>query len=85
MEKQGTKLRIDTDKVSHCHKLCFNIETRPTANYPGRKALQKGKNLKDMTLAEMDAIWEEAKKQEKEEGGFCRQTCICQMKKKNSF
>ena len=25
------------------------------------KTLQKGKNLKDMSLAEMDAIWDEAK------------------------
>ncbi len=31
-------------------------------NYLEQETLQKGKNLKEMTLAEMDAIWDEAKK-----------------------
>ncbi len=31
-------------------------------NYLEQETLQKGKNLKDMTLAEMDTIWNEAKK-----------------------
>lgn len=30
-------------------------------NYLEEKTIQKGRNLKDMTLAEMDEIWEEAK------------------------
>ena len=30
-------------------------------NYLEQKTLQKGKNLKEMSLAEMDAIWDEAK------------------------
>ena len=30
-------------------------------NYLEHETLQKGRNLKDMTLAEMDAIWDEAK------------------------
>ena len=30
-------------------------------NYLEQETLQKGKNLKDMSLAEMDAIWDEAK------------------------
>jgi len=33
-------------------------------NYLESKTLTVGKNLKDMTLAEMDAIWDEAKKNE---------------------
>lgn len=33
-------------------------------NYLEAKAKEMGKKLKDMTLAEMDAIWEEAKKEE---------------------
>lgn len=31
-------------------------------NYLEQQTLKQGRNLKDMTLAEMDAIWEEAKK-----------------------
>lgn len=31
-------------------------------NYIEQKAKEQGKNLKDMTLAEMDVLWEEAKK-----------------------
>ena len=31
-------------------------------NYLEHETLQKGRNLKDMTLAEMDAIWDEAKR-----------------------
>ncbi len=30
-------------------------------NYLEEETLQKGKNLKEMSLAEMDAIWDEAK------------------------
>ena len=33
-------------------------------NYLESKTLKQGRNLKDMTLEEMDAIWNEAKKQE---------------------
>ena len=33
-------------------------------NYLEQETLQKGKNLKDMSLAEMDAIWDEAKQKE---------------------
>lgn len=36
-------------------------------NYLEEHTLKQGKSLKDMTLAEMDAIWEEAKKQESKE------------------
>jgi XTP/dITP diphosphohydrolase len=32
-------------------------------NYLESKTLTIGKNLKDMTLAEMDVIWDEAKKE----------------------
>ena len=31
-------------------------------NYLEQHTIQQGRNLKDMTLAEMDAIWDEAKK-----------------------
>ncbi|MGQ1948038.1 nucleoside triphosphate pyrophosphohydrolase [Geofilum sp. OHC36d9] len=34
-------------------------------NYLEQKTIKKGRNLKDMTLAEMDEIWEEAKRQQK--------------------
>jgi len=34
-------------------------------NYLESKTLTIGKNLKDMTLAEMDVIWDEAKKEER--------------------
>jgi len=34
-------------------------------NYLESKTLKQGRNLTDMSLAEMDAIWEEAKKEEK--------------------
>lgn len=36
-------------------------------NYLEEHTLKQGKSLKDMTLAEMDSIWEEAKKQESKE------------------
>ena len=36
-------------------------------NYLEAHTLKEGRNLHDMTLAEMDAIWEEAKKLEKEQ------------------
>ena len=36
-------------------------------NYVEAHSIKEGRNLHDMTLAEMDAIWEEAKKLEKEE------------------
>ena len=32
-------------------------------NYVEQKTLQQGRSLKDMTLEEMDALWNEAKKQ----------------------
>ena len=35
-------------------------------NYLESKTLAQGRDLKDMTLAEMDAIWEEAKRREKD-------------------
>ena len=35
-------------------------------NYLESKTLAQGRDLKDMTLAQMDAIWEEAKRREKE-------------------
>ena len=34
-------------------------------NYVERKAKEAGKSLKDMTLGEMDALWDEAKRQER--------------------
>lgn len=34
-------------------------------NYVEKRAKEQGKNLKDMTLAEMDALWDEAKQKEK--------------------
>ena len=34
-------------------------------NYVEEKAKEQGKDLKDMTLAEMDALWDEAKQKEK--------------------
>ena len=37
-------------------------------NYLEEKTIKQGRNLKDMTLAEMDEIWNEAKRLEKEEG-----------------
>ncbi len=41
-----------------------NLKFIQRFNYLESKTLMKGKNLKDMTLAEMDKIWEEAKKLE---------------------
>lgn len=41
-----------------------NLKFIQRFNYLESKTLMKGKNLKDMTLAEMDKIWEEAKKYE---------------------
>ena len=35
-------------------------------NYVEQKAKEMGKELKDMTLGEMDALWNEAKNKEKE-------------------
>ncbi len=37
-------------------------------NYLEEHALKQGKNLKDMTLEEMDKLWDEAKKEENESG-----------------
>ena len=34
-------------------------------NYMEQKAKEQGKTLKNMTLEEMEAIWQEAKQQEK--------------------
>jgi XTP/dITP diphosphohydrolase len=39
-----------------------NLKFIKRFNYLEEKTIQQGKNLKDMTLAEMDVIWEEAKK-----------------------
>ena len=36
-------------------------------NYLEAHTIKEGRNLHDMTLAEMDAIWEEAKKLERKE------------------
>jgi MazG family protein len=41
-----------------------NLKFIQRFNYLESETLLKGKNLKDMTLIEMDKIWEEAKKQE---------------------
>ena len=38
-------------------------------NYLEEKTIKQGRNLKDMTLAEMDEIWNEAKRKEREEEG----------------
>lgn len=38
-------------------------------NYLEQQTLKQGRNLKDMTLAEMDAIWDEAKRLEREVEG----------------
>lgn len=38
-------------------------------NYLEQQTLKQGRNLKDMTLAEMDAIWDEAKRLERETEG----------------
>ncbi len=35
-------------------------------NHIERRASEMGRNLKDMTLGEMDALWDEAKKSERE-------------------
>lgn len=37
-------------------------------NYLEQHTLKQGRNLKDMTLAEMDAIWEDAKREERQNG-----------------
>ena len=34
-------------------------------NYIEQRAKEKGRDLKDMTLAEMDALWDEAKQKER--------------------
>ena len=39
-----------------------NLKFIKRFNYLESQTLMKGRNLKDMTLAEMDEIWEEAKK-----------------------
>ena len=41
-----------------------NLKFIKRFNYLESQTLMKGKNLKDMTLAEMDEIWEEAKREE---------------------
>ena len=38
----------------------------PDSTYLERKAKESGKNLRDMTLAEMDALWDEAKQKSAE-------------------
>ena len=52
------KLNPDTALESTCNKF------RKRFTYVELKAREQGRNLKDMTLAEMDALWEEAKKAE---------------------
>ena len=43
-------------------EIYFSVSSmRQDFNYLEQETLQKGKNLKDMSLAEMDAIWDEAK------------------------
>lgn len=45
-----------------------NKKFRSRFNYVEQKSKEMSKNLKDMTLAEMDALWNEAKSLEKAEG-----------------
>ena len=41
-----------------------NMKFMRRFNYVEAKAKEQGKELKDMTLGEMDALWNEAKKNE---------------------
>jgi XTP/dITP diphosphohydrolase len=43
-----------------------NLKFIKRFNYLESQTLAKGKSLHDMTLAEMDVIWDEAKKNERE-------------------
>ena len=52
------KLNPDTALETTCNKF------RKRFTYVELKAREQGRNLKDMTLAEMDALWDEAKKAE---------------------
>ncbi len=52
------KLNPDTALETTCNKF------RSRFTYVELKAREMGRDLKDMTLAEMDALWEEAKKSE---------------------
>lgn len=52
------KLNPDTALESTCHKF------RSRFTYVEMQARQSGRDIKDLTLAEMDAFWEEAKKSE---------------------
>ena len=52
------KLNPDTALETTCNKF------RSRFTYVELKAREMGRDLKDMTLAEMDALWEEAKKAE---------------------
>ena len=52
------KLNPDTALETTCNKF------RSRFTYVELKAREQGRDLKDMTLAEMDSLWEEAKKAE---------------------
>ena len=43
-----------------------NLKFMRRFNYVEAKAKEQGKSLKDMTLAEMDALWNEAKAKAKD-------------------
>ena len=49
------------DFMTSTQKMHWNQKFIRRFNYLEQETLQKGKNLKDMSLAEMDAIWDEAK------------------------
>lgn len=46
-----------------------NAKFRSRFTYVEERSLEEGKNLADMSLAEMDALWNEAKAQERERNG----------------
>ncbi len=46
-----------------------NAKFRSRFSYVEERSLEEGKNLADMSLAEMDALWNEAKAQERERNG----------------
>lgn len=45
------------------YNMSTNLKFIHRFNYVEKKAAEQGRSLKDMTLAEMDALWNEAKNQ----------------------
>ena len=49
--------------LGHLHMPLYFLGTFTEYPYVEAHTIKQGRNLSDMTLGEMDALWEEAKKQ----------------------